>query len=526
MVIRLVKHVFVPLIVVFIVISSLLLNKTVYLLPMAVSGIMFSLSLIWARKVPLLRYFSVVFLGSFHWFSQLNWCQILYIVLTVLAIERNQRISSSLIFSTFFWLQYTVIRLFYIPITPYSILVSVYDLITFLFVIAFFRYIIISEKERKKLRKQTEFLALHDSLTGLLNYNGYVKKMNGLAAKEISFALITVDVLELKSYNTPDAASGNEVLANMSLLLQALFPNSLLLSRYAGDRFAIAIPQKEDSLAHIDRILDIDKLGFQATYSVTLFPQDAAAVSELMTLAEDKLFHTKRAAWLKREELRFQEEKLRVVGELAAGMAHEIRNPLTTIKGFMQLSRTNDYIMKPWFDLIMGEIARMTELTSEFLQFSKPHISNMKVEPIKDCIDRVLSLTESEAALRGHLLSFEGADERLYVNLDRDKMVQVLLNLVRNAFEAMTQPDVVQIRLSREGDKCRVQVEDNGCGIPDHELAKVLSPFYTTKENGTGLGLPICQKIVQDHGGTLEVNSVSGRGTVITMRLPCAEKSA
>ncbi|MDB4866424.1 MAG: diguanylate cyclase [Cohnella sp.] len=520
MIIKLIKYIIVPIITVFVFLSSLLLDKTQMPLPLALSGILLVLSIVLNTKYRMVRQSHFVFLGLFHYFSHLNWSELLYFIFLFIAVPKTTRILPSVMIAAFYVLEYTVIRLCYQPITTYNLLVSVYDLISGLLVIAFVRYIVHAEHEKKRLRDQTHYLSKHDALTGLLNYEGYIKSIQELVHRRDRFALITMDFQDFKSYNTQNIRDENEILVQMSIQLKELFKDALVMSRYAGDRFAIAIPQKENHLAEIDVRMNTNHLGFQVTHSVSQFPQDATEASALITVAEDRLFQNKRNIWILREELRFQEEKLKVVGELAAGMAHEIRNPLTTIRGFMQISKNNDYIMKPWYELIMSEITRMSELTAEFLQFAKPHISNMKPELIQSCLERVLFLTESEAALRGHMMNHEGVDEPLYVLVDRDKMVQVFLNLVRNAFEAMEKQGKVHVRLKRDGELCLIEFEDSGSGIPESDLNKIFNPFYTTKENGTGLGLSICKKIIQDHGGSLDAKSVAGEGSIFTIRLP------
>jgi signal transduction histidine kinase len=104
--------------------------------------------------------------------------------------------------------------------------------------------------------------------------------------------------------------------------------------------------------------------------------------------------------------------------------------------------------------------------------------------------------------------------------MDRDKVVQVLLNLIRNAIEAMREPGHIFIRAKQVNKEVVIEIEDTGTGIPENELENIFHPFFTTKENGTGLGLSICYKIVQDHGGTLSVQSVIGQGSVFIIKLP------
>ncbi|GAE07505.1 ATP-binding protein [Paenibacillus sp. JCM 10914] len=115
-------------------------------------------------------------------------------------------------------------------------------------------------------------------------------------------------------------------------------------------------------------------------------------------------------------------------------------------------------------------------------------------------------------------------DEAIYVIMDRDKMIQVLINLIRNAFQAMDQTGAVKLSLRKEASTAIVEVEDTGIGIDQESLTRIFDPFYTTKEEGTGLGLSLCQKIVEDHGGRITVQSERGVGTTFTIFIPIAEK--
>lgn len=227
----------------------------------------------------------------------------------------------------------------------------------------------------------------------------------------------------------------------------------------------------------------------------------------------------------KREEMMFENEKMRVIGELAAGFAHEIRNPLAIIQGFLQLSKSRRYNIEPWFELILGEIGRMNNLTSEFLQFSKPHPSTFLVHPVHECLQKVVSLTESKANGMGLRIEYKEHSPDVCVRMDMDKMVQVFVNIVNNALEAMAAKGsgTVTLKLAKARHAAVMEVRDSGEGIREYDLKQIFNPFYTTKENGTGLGLSICKKIVQDHDGLVEVSSVPGEGTSFIITLPAAQ---
>lgn len=500
--------------------SSIAMDKAPSIAAVLIFGCSFYLSIALERKLPFLPKIQFVLLALFHWSSHLNWCLILYYVLIGFAIQNRQKYSHTMRVALLYIGLYTVIRLLYVPLTPYNLIVSIYDIMGSIIFVLLVHYVLRSELEKKRLRKENDYLTTHDPLTGLLNYEGYVTTIEHLIIKRLNFVLVLLDFQDFKSVNNENIHNGNETLNQISLLLESMFYDAHAMSRYAGDRFAIILPAKENLISNISQSLDSNILGFQVTYSFAQHPFEASTKEELISLAEDRMFQNKRAIWLKREEHLFRSEKMKMIGELAAGMAHEIRNPLTTIKGFMQIATKSEYNIRPWFDVIMSEIRRMNELTAEFLQFSKPHISNMKPESISDCMDRVLSLAESDALYRGHNIIFEDTKEALYIFIDRDKIVQVLLNLIQNAFEAMQQPGDVHVRIKQENMLAIIEIEDNGDGISESELDKIFNPFYTTKENGTGLGLSICHKIAVDHGGSLEVKSALGLGSVFSFKLP------
>lgn len=222
----------------------------------------------------------------------------------------------------------------------------------------------------------------------------------------------------------------------------------------------------------------------------------------------------------KSEESRHKEDKMKLLSEMAGGLAHEIRNPLTIIQGFLQHSKENHYNIQPWYDLILSEVSRMNKLTVEFLQFSKPNVSLYQTYSIHECLKSVISLTESNGRSSGHQIVYTEYNPQLFIQMDFDKMVQVFVNLINNALQSMVENGAITIRLLKVENKAVVEVRDMGVGIDEADLIKVFSPFYTTKSDGTGLGLSICQKIIQDHGGTIKATSILNQGTTIIICFP------
>lgn len=400
------------------------------------------------------------------------------------------------------------------------------QLILFIWYISFHHYLKRIIKENIEVKEENHHLFTHDALTGLLNFASLHQRLNRLIERDTRFVLLFIDCTNLKSLNMEQGFEGvNHLLKDFSNQLTKLFPEAYCIARYGGDEFAVVlrVMEEDDLEERLAPILESETpmiMGMPITYGYTLFPEEADNKQELITITEQKLFLMKRANWLKREEDMQRSEKLRVVGELAAGMAHEIRNPLTAIKGFVQIAKSNSYQIEPWYGVIMAEINRINQLTSEFLQFSKPAPKNFRLCTLQECVDRVHQLTLSQAVYLGHELVIQPALHSLEVCVDKDKIVQVILNLVKNGLDAMEANGILTIRLGEKNGKGMVEIADTGRGMTKEETEKIFHPFYTTKEEGTGLGLPISYKIIQDHDGDLEVESELGVGTTFRLYLP------
>ncbi|TCZ79257.1 diguanylate cyclase [Paenibacillus albiflavus] len=517
--IRSVKLICAPFILLFVLISSLILHHSTNIFFLIITAILLYTAIVYDHKFPWLKGIQFIFLGAFHLASELNWCVLLYYILIVNLIENKKRYQETIPIALLLIMEYSAIRLSYMEtLTTYTLLATVFDLMTSLLLVLLFHIFINIETERKELTKQNDYLSNHDALTGLYNYFGYMNKVQQTIQTNKEFLFVLFDINNFKSHNAKDIATANEILVKLSQSLIARFPNHLGASRYAGDRFSILLRPSEQ----IDKLLNFEELGIQITYSTTRYPQDAITFQHLIHIGEDRIFQMRREFWLKQQEEQSRSDKMKLVGELAASMAHEIRNPLTSIQGFIQLSKNSGYNILPWYDVIMSEITRVGELTAEFLQFSKPHVGNMKNELIASCMARVYSLCEPEATSRGHTIELIILDHAAQVRMDRDKITQVLINLIRNSFQAMEQPGHVQFTLHQEDNQAVIQVRDNGKGIANDEIDKIFDPFYTTKEDGTGLGLSLCQKIIEDHNGEITVSSEVGLDTVFTVKLPIA----
>ncbi|WP_164462145.1 ATP-binding protein [Bacillus sp. FJAT-42376] len=222
------------------------------------------------------------------------------------------------------------------------------------------------------------------------------------------------------------------------------------------------------------------------------------------------------------ELMLIQSEKLKVAGEMAAGVAHEIRNPLTVLQGFLQILHEKAHAEYPYTKIMLSELKRLNEIVSEFLILSKPQSAAKKLFNLRDILQETINFFGTEMALKN--IGIEAGDFQSYtIYGDGNQVKQVLINLLKNSSDAMPDGGIIRISLSQSRDRKAVLIiSDSGTGIPADVLEKIKEPFFTTKEKGTGLGLVITEKILTQHGGSMEIESEEGRGTTVKLFLPMA----
>nr|WP_281272116.1 ATP-binding protein [Paenibacillus flagellatus] len=209
---------------------------------------------------------------------------------------------------------------------------------------------------------------------------------------------------------------------------------------------------------------------------------------------------------------------LSAVGQLAAGIAHEIRNPLTALKGFnklMQAGAPNS----AYLDIMDSELDRINTIVSELLFLSKPRSVEFEDKNIISIIRDVCSLLETQAIINNVEIVKQLEVEKYTVRCVEHQLKQVFINLVKNAIEAMPNGGKITISAELIDSSILIGIRDEGHGIPDKIQAKIGQPFFTTKEKGTGLGLMVSQKIIQNHDGNMTIRSKMNEGTVVKIRL-------
>jgi signal transduction histidine kinase len=218
-----------------------------------------------------------------------------------------------------------------------------------------------------------------------------------------------------------------------------------------------------------------------------------------------------------------ESEHLATIGQLAASLAHEIKNPLAGISGAIQVLGSGLQLGHPHKEIIsetLKQIDRLDSAVKDLLIYARPKAPEKAPHDLGDIISRSLMILREEPAFRTLRVHSDGMGRGHVLTVDAAQIQQVITNLLLNAAHACERGGEIYCRVGRYDGGMRIVVEDTGVGIPSAILAKVFEPFYTTKARGTGLGLSICKRIVESHSGILEIDSRPGKGTRVTVKLP------
>lgn len=219
--------------------------------------------------------------------------------------------------------------------------------------------------------------------------------------------------------------------------------------------------------------------------------------------------------------------KLAAIGSLAAGVAHEIRNPLSSIKGgatYLKSQFTQGSAGEKTASIVIDEVERLNRVITDLIGLSRPSDLTMKPVAVADVIAHCTGLITQEAELRDVLLSVYIPKDTPQVMLDTDRFSQVILNLCLNSLDAMDEGGELQVTVVPDAQSISVIVEDNGEGMDNETKERIFEPYFTTKSHGTGLGLSVVHKIIEAHNGIIRVFSHKGKGTRFVIQLPCMDK--
>ena len=238
------------------------------------------------------------------------------------------------------------------------------------------------------------------------------------------------------------------------------------------------------------------------------------------------------------EEKARRQDRLTALGELAAGVAHEMRNPLTTIRGYLQIlpaNRNDEEFINEFSDNLIREIDRLTRLTDNLLNMAKPISPEQRTGLLQDIVQSVATFLSDKLDDAGVEITISESDLQTPIRVDVDRIKQVFINLFVNAAEAMDNGGMIQIQFSQREERLApdsplktyviAEVADNGPGIPQNMIDRLFDPFFTTKSSGTGLGLSLTNRIVEEHGGFIRVESAVGNGARFWVFLPAAEET-
>ncbi|MYL33264.1 PAS domain S-box protein [Pontibacillus yanchengensis] len=299
------------------------------------------------------------------------------------------------------------------------------------------------------------------------------------------------------------------------------FDSSDLISENALDYFS---PQDQEKLKQtfwsnptIPTTIDLQVKQKSGKYiwveTIVSLQEGDAGEEEILALMKD--ISDKKEA----EEMMIRSEKMSVAGQLAAGIAHEIRNPLTSLKGFLQLLQVGSEDEDGYYTIMNEEIEKIETITSELLFISKPMTNERKSEPLLSMIKDVCTLLQSQAKLH-HIDLVLQCEEEFMVSCDRSQIKQVFINLIKNAVEVMENGGKITISTYTKEQFVFIDIIDEGPGVPKHLINKIKEPFFTTKKNGTGLGLMITHQILEKHNGKLEVHDHNPNGSIFRVLLP------
>jgi two-component system, NtrC family, sensor histidine kinase HydH len=284
---------------------------------------------------------------------------------------------------------------------------------------------------------------------------------------------------------------------------------------FSQSMIQLSVPIR-DAAGHLDEVVG------PVTFAGGDFEQMESAlrlIADRIGAVVDRLRHSER------EVLRA--EQFAVAGQMAAGMAHELRNPLTSMKILVQAAQASSDAALTGRDLIVleEEIRRLERLVQTFLQFARPPQPEKKVRDLHGLVTEVVELMAARAARVGTRLEVDLPESPSRVEVDADQIRQVLLNLVLNAQDAVGEGGVIRLELANGPPGwITLQVTDSGVGLPAELGPTIFAPFVTTKETGLGLGLSICKRIAEAHGGDIAAANRPEGGAVFTLRLPAAEE--
>jgi two-component system sensor histidine kinase PilS (NtrC family) len=270
------------------------------------------------------------------------------------------------------------------------------------------------------------------------------------------------------------------------------------------------------------RLIASDYPWSYVIYKIFIIIVACFAVAMLSNFLAEQTRRTKKELSAMQERVK-RFEKMAAMGEIAAGMAHEIKNPLASISGSIQLlkedMRDNPH-QERLMRIILREAERLSHLVNDFLMFSKPPAGKTEPFELGKRIEEIVDLFNKDVKCSERIIISTHITPGIWVNMDPVHLHQILWNLLLNASESIENKGNIEVEMSSQKNKnAMVEIKDNGCGIPDEILKSIFDPFFTTKRSGTGLGLSIVHNILKTYDSWLDVESMVGKGSVFTFKI-------
>ncbi|MCM3573587.1 MULTISPECIES: PAS domain-containing sensor histidine kinase [Mesobacillus] len=297
---------------------------------------------------------------------------------------------------------------------------------------------------------------------------------------------------------------------------------------YIGKKLADLIPDSHRQIV-LDKVASVVENQCPQMFELELLHKSGKTIffqsTSLPIIVNDKIAgiicNSRDVTELRQTEERLRRtDKLSVVGELSASVAHEIRNPLTSLKGLVQLLQMEDEKHQLYYQIMIDELNRINHIVSELLLLAKPQQIKYTEADLQGILHDVISLLKTEASLHNIQIEFQVLSHPVMIECEPNQLKQLFINIVKNAIEASAAGDVVNITLQSADNNITVVVKDQGVGISKELLERIGEPFYSSKEKGTGLGMTVSFKIVQSHNGTIKFRSEPDKGTEVIVQLP------
>jgi len=315
---------------------------------------------------------------------------------------------------------------------------------------------------------------------------------------------------------------------DMTLAIVApLGRNDLLSRKYSYLLEKMEVQTESDPVARIlkgeDRLTEILKIRGRSFYTVYCSIRDMPSHG-----TDGVLFIGHEVTELQRLKDEVDRmERLSLVGQMAASITHEIRNPMAVIRGFIQLlNERSPAEQQSYFRIVLDELDRANAIINDFLSLAQNRIVEKEPSNLNDLLNDLLPLIWADANMRGQIIDLQLDESMGLFPMNSKEIKQLVLNLSRNGMEAMTDKGILRIETRHLPDAVQLKVIDAGVGIPPEKLARLFEPFFTTKTNGTGLGLALCLSIVERHNGKIHVESEVGQGTVFVVTFAKPERIA